>query len=113
MSDTTRKAVVTTAQVQAALTEYVTMLGTISGQPVAALEFDKGFRGRGFAVYTADGSVVDSFDTKEDAFVKYSNWVTTARQVTALIADRAVREQAEATAEAPKTTRKTAEKVSA
>jgi len=74
---------------------------------VETLEFDKGARGKGFAVYAKDGSVRDTFDTKEDAYVKYTNWTTVAEQVLALIAARP------AETETPKATRKPADKPAA
>src|SRR6478736_6586710 len=98
MSEATRKAVVTTAQVQEALNLYTQTLSSVSGLPVEGLEFDKGARGKGFAVYNSKGDVVDTFETKEDAYVKFTNWHTVASQVLSLIADRAQREQAESDA---------------
>lgn len=71
MSD--RKAVITTAQVQEALAEMNT-LKTEIGLPVLGTEFDKGARGKGFALYNATGSVVQSFDTKEAAFNLFSSF---------------------------------------
>jgi hypothetical protein len=71
MTDTTtRKAVVTTAQVTEAFASYVAALTRI-GQNISDHEFDKGFRGRGFAEYDGKGNVVRSFDTKEDALTTY------------------------------------------
>ena len=114
MSEATRKAVVTTAQVQEALNLYTQTLSSVSGLPVEGLEFDKGARGKGFAVYNSKGDVVDTFETKEDAYVKFTNWHTVASQVLSLIADRAQREQAESdAAKAAKTARKPAEKLAA
>lgn len=69
---TTRKAVVTTVQVQAAFANYVAALVKIGDSGSVDNEFDKGFRGRGFAEYNAKGEVVRSFDTKEDALTYYS-----------------------------------------
>lgn len=108
MSDTARKAVITTAQVQEALNTFTRTLATVSGQEVETLEFDKGARGKGFAVYAKDGSVRDSFETKEDAYVKYTNWTTVAEQVLALIAARPAE-----TDDKAKTARKPADKASA
>lgn len=68
---TTRKAVVTTAQVTAAFDSYKGAFAVI-GQDISGHEFDKGFRGRGFAEYDSKGNVVRSFDTKEDALTTYS-----------------------------------------
>lgn len=110
MSDATRKAVVTTAQVQESLNLYTQTLSSVSGLPVEGLEFDKGARGKGFAVYNSKGDVVDSFETKEEAYVKFTNWHTVASQVTGLIAERALREAEAAKTETPKTTRKPTEK---
>lgn len=113
MSDATRKAVVTTAQVQAALTQYTQTLSSVSGLPVEGLEFDKGARGKGFAVYNGQGAVVDTFETKEEAYVKFTNWHTVASQVLSLIAERALREQAEADAAKTAKTTKAPQKVAA
>lgn len=110
MSDT-RKAVITTVQVQEALNKYSSTLAVLSGQEVSGLEFDKGARGKGFAVYNKSGEVVDSFDTKEDAFVKYVNWVTVATQVLQIQQTRTERE-AEA-AKTPKTPAKATQKAAA
>jgi hypothetical protein len=107
MSDSTRKAVITTAQVQEALNTFTKTLATVSGQKVEPLEFDKGARGKGFAVYAEDGSVIDTFDTKEDAYVKYVNWVTVAEQVLSLIAARPA--ETPETESKPKATRKPAQ----
>lgn len=73
----TRKAVVTTAQVQAALDD-MNILRSEIGLPVGGTVFDKGLRGKGFAVY-ADGSdtaaAVTSYETKEDALREFSAFV--------------------------------------
>lgn len=71
MSENTRKAVVTTAEVVAAFDRYKTALSVI-GEDLSEHEFDKGFRGRGFAQYDSNGDVVESFDTKEAALTKYN-----------------------------------------
>lgn len=110
MSESTRKAVITTAQVQAALTEFTKTLSVISGQEVETLEFDKGSRGKGFAVYAKDGSVKDTFETKEEAHVKYTNWVTVATQVLALQQGRTDNAKK---AETPKAASKASEKPAA
>jgi hypothetical protein len=70
MTENTRKAVITTAQVTAAFDRYKTALSVI-GQDVTEHEFDKGFRGRGFAQYDSNGNVVETFETKEAALLKY------------------------------------------
>ncbi len=75
MSETkTRKAVVTTAQVQSALDDMNALRAEI-GLPVDGKVFDKGLRGKGFAVYV-DGSdtaaVVNTYETKEDALREFS-----------------------------------------
>lgn len=71
MSDTTRKAVVTTAQVAEAFAHYVAA-HTVVGVDKTSHEFDKGHRGKGFAEYDGTGAVVRSFETKEDALTEYS-----------------------------------------
>lgn len=111
MSDTTktRKAVVTTAQVQQAVNDYTQVVSEISGQDRVELDFDKGFRGKGFAVYNGE-NVVTTFDTKEDALDFYADWVKVAKDVVVMIADRKLRE-AEAGKTAPKAPRKVAAKV--
>jgi hypothetical protein len=109
MSDTTRKAVITTAQVQEALNEFTKTLATVSGKELETLEFDKGARGKGFAVYNSKGEVVDTFETKEEAYLKYVNWVTVATQVLQLQQLRTeVKEEVK-----PAKATKAAEKVSA
>lgn len=71
MSD--RKAVVTTVQVQDALSKvndnYKFVLPDWKDT-----EFDKGARGKGFAEYDQSGSVIRSFDTKEDALKFYTQF---------------------------------------
>ena len=69
---TTRKAVVTTAQVQEAFASYVLAHVRNGDDTKNSNEFDKGLRGRGFAEYTGNGLVVRTFDTKEDALTYYS-----------------------------------------
>lgn len=107
MSDTTktRKAVVTTAQVQEAVNDYTLTVSEISGEERLSLDFDKGFRGKGFAVYGGE-SVVATFETKEEALDFYGNWVKVAKDVVTMIADRKARETT-----APKAPRKVAAKV--
>ena len=105
MSDATRKAVVTTAQVQEALNAFTKTLSTVSGQPESPMEFDKGNRGKGFATYDKSGNAIEQYDTKEDAYVKFTNWVTVAEQVLSLIAARPAEEVKEP---AKKTTQKPA-----
>lgn len=69
MSDTsTRKPVITTVQVQEALDRVNANYKTLDPK-FLSFEFDKGARGKGFALYTASGDVARSFDTKEDALV--------------------------------------------
>lgn len=109
MTTTDRKAVITTAQVQEALNGYTKVLSELSGLPAETLEFDKGARGKGFAVYNKSGDVVDSFETKEDAYVKFTNWTTVAGDVVKIQADRKLRESEAA----KKTTSKAAEKPAA
>lgn len=70
MSENTRKAVVTTAQVQAAFDRYKAAHKVI-GTDLDGSEFDKGARGKGFAEYDAQGAVSRSFDSKEDALTHY------------------------------------------
>ncbi len=110
MSEATRKAVVTTAMVQEALNSYAVSVGDITGNK-PELEFDKGFRGKGFAVYSGE-TVVKSFETKEQARDFYLNWTIVAGEVLTLIADRKLAEiQAEKPSEtAPKAPRKVAAK---
>lgn len=109
MSENTRKAVVTTAQVQEALSSYLTVRKEL-GFTVETLEFDKGFRGKGFAVYSGE-TVVTSFETKEEAFTHYSRYAEIAAEVLAQI----VKNQAEHAASKPaaKTASKAADKPAA
>ena len=67
----TRKAVVTTAQVREAFAKYVGALVLIGQNDAAGNEFDKGARGKGFAEYDGAGNVVRSFETKDDALAFY------------------------------------------
>lgn len=97
----TRKAVITTAQVQAAVDKYTETLSTISGETAVKMEFDKGARGKGFAVYNKAGDVVDTFETKEDAYVKFTNWVTVATQVLSLQQNRKPEEPAKTVRKTP------------
>lgn len=115
MTTTDRKAVITTAQVQEALNGYTKVQSELSGLPVETLEFDKGARGKGFAVYNKSGNVVDSFETKEVAYVKFTIWAKVAGEVIQIQADRKLREAEEAKKEetTPKTVRKPAEKAAA
>jgi hypothetical protein len=89
MSENTRKAVVTTAQVQEALNAYNDLRGKI-GLSVTEKEFDKGARGKGFATYDEKGVQVRVFETKEEALMGYRAWhtvvseVLTSEQVTVL-----------------------------
>jgi len=80
MSDATRKAVITTAQVQEALTEMNTLRAEV-GLPVTGTEFDKGTRGKGFAIYSPSGEAVETFETKEAAYVKFSQFVETGNVI--------------------------------
>lgn len=83
MSADGRKAVVTTAQVQAALDEMNTLRAEI-GLPVTGKVFDKGTRGKGFATYvdkTPTSPVVEVFETKEEAYVKFSQFVETGNTI--------------------------------
>lgn len=106
MSDSTRKAVVTTLQVQAAINRYETVKAELSGLPAVGLTFDKGARGKGFALYDPKDVVVNSFETKEEALLHFTRWVEVAEAVVLIQAERKAREDA-----APKTTaRKTAPK---
>lgn len=86
MSDAkVRKAVVTTAQVQDALAAYNNVRANLAGlETPDAQEFDKGFRGKGFATYNSDGSVERSWDTKDDALSFYSTWTEVANEVVKL-----------------------------
>lgn len=72
MSDTTaRKAVVTTAQVQAVLDYVNTMLHKLDNTHIGT-EFDQGGRRGGFAEYRADDSTVRMFTTKAEALEFYT-----------------------------------------
>ncbi len=85
MSETkTRKAVVTTAEVQNAVENYTATRASLTGQDVDKLEFDKGARGKGFATYDASGTVVAVWETKEDALSFYGTWVKVATEVLSL-----------------------------
>lgn len=72
MSENTRKAVVTTAQVRDAFASYASALVKVGQESVVDHEFDKGLRGRGFAEYDGNGNIVQSFETKDDALNYYS-----------------------------------------
>lgn len=80
MSDTARKAVITTAQVQEALKAYNDFRTEI-GRPVLGTEFDKGARGKGFAVYSPTGEVVNYYETKEEAYVYFTRWVEVGNEI--------------------------------
>lgn len=71
MAENTRKAVVTTAQVQEAFSRYQAAHRVV-GTDLSGHEFDKGARGKGFAEYDGAGNVVRSFESKEDALTLYS-----------------------------------------
>lgn len=102
MPENTRKAVITTVQVQEALNDMNALRSEI-GLPVDGTEFDKGNRGKGFAVYTDKGVSVESFETKEEAYVKFSQFVEVGNIILGASHVKVVKP------EAPKTT-KTAEK---
>jgi hypothetical protein len=85
MSETTaRKAVVTTAQVQEALNNYKTVTAELGNTHAQSWEFDKGARGKGFAVYS-DNDVVMPFETKEEALNHFGTYVKVAREVIDMI----------------------------
>jgi hypothetical protein len=107
MSENARKAVITTAQVQEAVSKFAQVLSEASGKPVGTVEFDKGHRGKGYATYNSNGEVIETFETKEDAYVKFSNFAEAGRQVMDLIAAR------EVPAESPKTASKATQKPAA
>lgn len=104
MSDAARKAVITTAQVQAALQAVNDNYRTIHPE-WKNTEFDKGARGKGFAEYAQDGTVVRTFETKEDAYVHYSTFAEGMKAVMVYLP----KPESEATADKPKTTRKPAQ----
>lgn len=91
MSDAkVRKAVVTTAEVQAALVKYNTLRGDLAGLSAPETqEFDKGFRGKGFATYNTDGTVERTWETKDEALSFYSTWAQVAGEVVKLQAFKA------------------------
>lgn len=91
MSDAkVRKAVVTTVQVQDALAAYNITRGNLAGLEISEVqEFDKGFRGKGFATYNQDGSVERSWETKDEALSFYSTWTEVAQEVVTLQAFKA------------------------
>lgn len=85
MSDATRKAVVTTAQVQAALASYLKVRADLAGLKAPEVqEFDKGHRGKGFATYDAQGAVLSTWETKDAALAFYSSWVAVSAEVITL-----------------------------
>lgn len=112
-ADKIRKAVVTTAQVATALEEWKTTRKAL-GLDVSDVEFDKGFRGKGFALYQGD-KIVETFETKEDAFLKFSTYVEVAKEImtapNVTVVEHASEEAINAAVTPPvKTTRKTADK---
>lgn len=84
-AQSTRKAVVTTNDVQNAVNRYETVRQEISGVPAQGLLFDKGARGKGFALYNPKDEVVETFGSKEEALNKFVTWVEVATEVSALI----------------------------
>lgn len=111
MSDTARKAVVTTAQVRDAFASYASALVLVGQPEVAGNEFDKGLRGRGFAEYDAAGNVVRTFETKDDALNFYGLSAAAMWVVLDYVQKNVVADESEATPEVPaKTTRKAADK---
>lgn len=104
--NTTRKAVVTTAQVQEALNSYKAVKAEI-GQNVSSWEFDKGARGKGFAVYSGN-DVVMPFDTKEDALNYFGRYAEVAREVIDALKAKDATEQSEAKPATRKATQKAA-----
>jgi hypothetical protein len=113
MSDT-RKAIVTTASVNDAL-KSMNDLNVKLGLPIIGTEFDKGARGKGFALYNSKGEAVQSFETKEQAYNLFSTFVEIGTLIITEGANvKLVEAPKEETAEVPaKTARKAAEKVSA
>ncbi len=108
---TTRKAVVTTEAVRTALAGYLAVRKEL-GFEDSALEFDKGPRGKGFAVY--NGAVtVTSFETKEEAFNHYARYAEVAAEVLGqVIKNQEAKKEAEQKP-ATKTTVKATEKPAA
>lgn len=87
MSENTRKAVVTTTQVQLALNNYTEVRSELSGNGRETLEFDKGGRGmKPFATYNGN-DVVAQWDTKEQARDFYASWVAVAGEIVTMQAD--------------------------
>jgi hypothetical protein len=89
MSENTRKAVITTAQVREALAEYLKIRlenGVAEATP-GSLEFDKGMRGKGFATYKGN-DVVAQFETKEEAYSFYKTWSDVALEVLEMMANK-------------------------
>lgn len=120
MTVTTRKAVVKTADVQAALDEFVALFSEVSGEDGTALEIDRGPRGgAAFAVYVkGTDKVVQSFATKEDALSHYQGYVSVARDILAKLSERGVvipakAEKSEADKPAAKAPAKSSEKATA
>lgn len=106
MSEATRKAVVTTLQVQNAVNRYETVKAELSGTPALGLSFDKGARGKGFALYDPSDNVVNTFETKEEAYLHFTRWVEVAEEILLI---QATRKASETEAVKP-STRKTAPK---
>lgn len=79
-----RKAVVTLAQVQEAFSLYQAVKADM-GTPILGHAFDRGNRGKGFAEYDHNDSVVRSFDTKEEAHTFYARYAEIAREVMAAV----------------------------
>lgn len=110
MTEKIRKAVVTTAEVQEALSEYLRVRAELSGtEQSEALEFDKGARGKGFATYDSSGTAVKTWETKEEAREFYATWTRVASEVLSAIADRARRETEEKKAQPRKVAAKVVE----
>lgn len=109
MSENTRKAVITTAQVQEALKDYNDFRSQI-GLPVLGTEFDKGARGKGFAVYSPSGEVTNSYETKEEAYVHFTRWVEVGNEILGASHVKVVKpEPVKTAAKAVKATEKPAE----
>lgn len=104
-----RKPVVVTSSVVAALEEYKGVKAEL-GIDVSSFEFDKGARGKGFAVYQGD-RVVFTFETKEDALNHFSTYVKVAREVLSspnvTVVEHATEEQINAAVDAGESETKT------
>lgn len=105
-TETTRKAVVTTEAVREALTSYLAVRKEI-GFEDGKYEFDKGARGKGFAVYDETGVVKVVFETKENALTFFTRWTEVAQEVLSKV------NEVKATVKAPSKTAKPAENVAA